>query len=427
MNKSLLKKIGFIAVLVVIISYFAIMLFKGNIRTDKMIDTEIATRYTYNDTITAECVIVRDETLLKYDSNKVLYYTVDDGDIVSAGAEVALVFSDEEDALNYKRINEVKDKISVLEELNKSQSNVQTDYSAIDKQIEINLKNIISASNTNSLSEIASSSDSLIYSVNQRQIITGEITDFNEEIASLNAQLQELEKTTPKYIDVVKSDRSGYFVASVDGYENTYDYANVTGLNIDNFSISKTPQTVSDDTIGKIVSGLNWYVVCRVSADDALAINLSSHEFTVSFNNTTCNDIPASLAALNQNSKQQDGIAVFRCNYMNTPISHLRNETVQIAVTQYSGIRISKEAIHDGYVDVENAEGSVTKKEVQGVYVLIGSELKFKEVSILSAGKDFVIIDETPDAGVLYSKSTVEINDEIVVRGEDLYDGKIIE
>ena len=427
MNKSLLKKIGFIAVLVVIISYFAIMLFKGNIRTDKMIDTEIATRYTYNDTITAECVIVRDETLLKYDSNKVLYYTVDDGDIVSAGAEVALVFSDEEDALNYKRINEVKDKISVLEELNKSQSNVQTDYSAIDKQIEINLKNIISASNTNSLSEIASSSDSLIYSVNQRQIITGEITDFNEEIASLNAQLQELEKTTPKYIDVVKSDRSGYFVASVDGYENTYDYANVTGLNIDNFSISKTPQTVSDDTIGKIVSGLNWYVVCRVSADDALAINLSSHEFTVSFNNTTCNDIPASLAALNQNSKQQDGIAVFRCNYMNTPISHLRNETVQIAVTQYSGIRISKEAIHDGYVDVENADGSVTKKEVQGVYVLIGSELKFKEVSILSAGKDFVIIDETPDAGVLYSKSTVEINDEIVVRGEDLYDGKIIE
>lgn len=427
MKASILKRIGLIALAVFIVAYFSVMLYRGNINTGSMIDTEIASKYSYNENITASGFIARNETLLTYDGSKVLYYTVSDGDIVGVGAEVALVFANETDALNYKKVNEINKEIEVLQSLNTSHGNANTDFSAVDKQIELNLTNIISAVNSNSASSIASSGDSLIYSINQRQIVTGEVKNFNEKIASLNAEAEKYRQAGSDYIDVITTDTSGYFVASADGYENVLDYETVPTLTVDEFSKERKPAAVSDNTIGKIVSGLNWYVVCELSADDALTLSHSNVDITLSFPNTTCSDIPATLIALNQASKSTEGVAVFKCNYMNTPLSHLRNETIQITVNSFTGIRVSKEALHDDYVDVQNSSNpNGEQKKVQGVYTVRGSELVFKEISILYAGKDFVIADDSPEEGVLISGETIELNDEIVVRGEDLYNGKII-
>ena len=110
---------------------------------------------------------------------------------------------------------------------------------------------------------------------------------------------------------------------------------------------------------------------------------------------------------------------------MNSPISHLRNETVQITVNSYTGLRISKSAIHDGNVEVADGSGEIQR--VQGVYVRHGSQLEFKEVSIMYAGPDFVIIDETPDEGILVSGETLKLNDEVVIKGEDLFEGKNVQ
>lgn len=425
MKKSILKRIFFIAVIAVILVYFGVMLFRGRIATDDMIDTEIATRYSYSENITTDSTIVRNESLLTYNGSKVLYYTVNDGDIVSVDSEVALVFANESDALNYNRINDISKQIEILESLNTSNSNIQTDFSAIDKQIELNLKNMITAVNTHTPSKIISSGDNLVYSINQRQIITGEVENFDEQIAKLNSELKQYQQSGGTYTDVIKTNASGYFVASADGYENVFDYDKVTELTVEDLSAEHKPQAVSEGTIGKIVSGLNWYVVCKLSADEALTLSHSNQSIYLTFPNTTCTDIPATLVALNQTSKQSDAVAVFRCNYMNTPISHLRNERVQISVNAYSGIRISKEALHDDYIEITGDDNStVSKEKVQGVYVLHGNELEFKEVSILFAGPDFLILDENPDSATLVSGETVKLNDEIVVKGEDLYDGK---
>ena len=43
------------------------------------------------------------------------------------------------------------------------------------------------------------------------------------------------------------------------------------------------------------------------------------------------------------------------------------------------------------------------------------------------AGNDFVICDPSPEEGVLYNGKTVELYDQIVVSGGNLYDGKIID
>ncbi len=420
-----LNKYGVTIICLLLVGYFIFAFINSNMNASGVVNTETAKRYTYNETITADSIVVRNETLLEYTGSKVLYYTVDDGDIVGAGSEVALVFANESDALNFNKLNEINKQIKVLEGLNTSYNNVKIDYSAVDKQIELNIVNIISSVNNNSSSKMSTSVDNLIYSINQRQLITGKITNFDSQISALKAEAVQYQQSGSSYVDIIKSDVGGYFVASADGYEGCYDYNSLDKLTVDNFTLDIKPVEISENTIGKIVSGLNWYVVCKLSADDAITLSHANVSPTITFPHTTCKDIPATLVTLNQESKKSEAIAVFRCNYMNTPISHLRNETVQITVNTYSGLRISKDALHNDYV-VVNSDNSDNpeKNRVQGVYVTFGSELVFKEVSIMYAGSDFVIVDPDPPEGVLVSGETIKLNDEVVIKGDNLYEGK---
>ena len=419
-----------IGVCILLVAYFLVTFINSNLSSSNAVITEIAKEFTYEETISAESFVVRNETLLEYSGSKVLYYTANDGEIVASGSDVALVFANEKDALNYTKYKKLCEDIEVLESLNTSHENVKIDYAAVDKQISLDIVNIISSVNSNVHSEISESADNLIYSINQRQIITGKVNNFDARIEELKKEAEKYSSAESSCVDTVTlggNTPGGYFVASADGYESVYDYDTVTDLTVDTFKTDVKPKDVDNNTIGKIVSGLNWYVVCKLSADDALTLKLAtaqSGETTkVTFPNTTCRDLPMTLVTLNQAPKQADAIAVFKCNYMSAPISHLRNETVQIKVNSFNGIKVSKEALHNDYVTTADGEN----KKVMGVYITYGNKLEFREVSILHSDSDFVIVDPNPPKGKLANGQTIQFNDEIVVKGEGLYAGKSVE
>ena len=425
-KRKKLNRYGIIAICVLLVGYFLVTFINSNLSSSNAVVTEIAKEFTYEETISADAFVVRNETLLDYSGSKVLYYTANDGEIVAAGSDIALVFANESDALSYTKYKEISKEIEVLESLNTSHENVKIDYSGVDKQISLDIVNIISSVNSNIHSEIKDSADDLIYSINQRQIITGKVQNFDERIAQLKSEAEYYSSAASSCVDTVTlggSTPGGYFVASADGYESTYDYDTITELTVDSFKTDIKPKEVSKNTIGKIVSGLNWYVVCKISADDALTLSHGTESTEITFHNTTCRDLPMTLVSLNQATKQSEAVAIFKCNYMSAPISHLRNENVQIKVNSFKGIKVSKEALHNDYVTTPDGES----KKVMGVYITYGSKLEFKEVAILHSGSDFVIVDPNPENGKLLSGQTIQINDEIVVKGEGLYAGKSVE
>lgn len=63
---------------------------------------------------------------------------------------------------------------------------------------------------------------------------------------------------------------------------------------------------------------------------------------------------------------------------------------------------------------------------MQGVYVLHGSELIFKEISITYSASDYVLCNPAPAEKVLFSGETLELYDQVVIKGDNLYDGKVI-
>lgn len=423
MQKNKITKIIIGSILSIIaLVYFYIMVFNANINSEPIVDTEYASNYTYDEKLTVPGIVVREETLLNYSTDKILYYTVDDGSIVRADSDVALIFENESDALGHKRIELIDKEIEMLEGLNTSHENVNTDFEASEKQIVLNVKELIKSVNSNDCLNFNSEIRELIYSINQRQIVTGEVKDFNDIIKSLKEErLSTLNKFNTESNQSLKASKPGYFVSFVDGYENVFDYENIDRMTVSDFNNMPESRDVSSDTVGKIISGLNWYVACKLSPQDAIDLSQASNSITLSFPDSSCFDIPATLVSLNQVSKQSEAVAVFSCNYMNTPISHLRNDTVEININTHTGLRISKDSIHDDFViSADTGE----KVKVQGVYVLRGSQLVFKEIDIAYSGSDFVIIDPSPKEGELISGETVALNDSVVVRGEDLYDGK---
>ncbi len=428
MKKEILKKIGIVAVIFAIVIYVVVTAVNANMKNSNELTTEIAVKYDYSESITSDAFIIREETIITNNiADGVEYYMVNDGDKVAVGTVVAKVFADETDALFYNKVQEIDEKIAVLQSLNTPYDNVATD-SAVDAQIYLNIKSLLSAVNENDFKDRDSAAESLVYSINQRQRIVGTVSDFNSQIQTLQQEKAKYTDAGSNYIAEIRAPKAGYFVANIDGYEDAYDYDTVTKLTTDDLSEAHLPQTVPDDAVGKIVSGLDWYIVCQLTADEALSLSHSESYPKIIFSSASEEPVPVELVALNQASKQSDAVVVFKCNYMNSSLSNLRSEPVQIIINSFEGVRISKDALHDDYVEVMDSNGEPTGEtaRVQGVYILHGSELMFREVSVIFAGSDFVIVDINPDSAILKSKETIIINDEVVIEGDDLYDGKII-
>ena len=211
--------------------------------------------------------------------------------------------------------------------------------------------------------------------------------------------------------------------------ENALDYNNLDRLTLSDLDNVKQTK-VSGNIAGKVVTGLKWYVACKVTADEATRLSLWDGSATVLFSDASSESIPATIKRIYQESKDSDALLILECDYMNSDLAQARQEPIEIGLGSYTGLRISKKAIHDDYVTKttydDNDNKHTEQVKVQGVYVLHGSEVRFKQISILYADDDYVICDPEPDSKDLVDGTTVELYDQVILEGDDLYDGKVV-
>ena len=99
---------------------------------------------------------------------------------------------------------------------------------------------------------------------------------------------------------------------------------------------------------------------------------------------------------------------ILRCNEMNSELASVRTADVTVIKSEHSGIMVKAEAMRI-------VEGKT------GVYVVSGLEAKFVEADIIFSGDDYhICAPNTSDS------SKLRLYDKIIVKGRNLYDGKII-
>lgn len=398
------------------------------------IETEIATEMTATDSLYKEGIIVREEKLVKNNSDGVISYVATDGDHVSKGEIIASVYNDETDVLNNKKLDDINNEITQIKKLNASASTGDLAIDNINSQINNAIISMNSSIADRDFIKTESSVNDLTYLITERLVVTNNAVDISKRQKELEVEKSKLESETTKAKGHINAKKAGCFVSSADGYENVFSYENIKSLNINKYNEMKEakPKKVSDKTVGKLITNVEWYVVCPVSEQDALRITTSGYQkVIINMPYATTSSIPAYIEAVNPDPKGSgEYVMVLRCDYMNSELASVRMENIEICLSSFEGLRVSKDAIHDGIVKktTEDNDGNqkTRKKKVQGVYVLYGNELQFKEISILYSGSDFVICNPSPEEGKLFNGETVELYDNVVVKGDDLKDGKIV-
>lgn len=429
MEKSTVKKIGVVLLVFIILLYIFYLLYGANF---SVVKTETVNLTTVADSIYADGYIVRNETLITNDTPGVVSYEFEGNRKVAAGGTIAKVYASEQDASNHKQMAHIQQEIEIFEKLNQSARMEAAGLDSVRNQITSQIVEINNNIVNGNILGVSENEDDLLYSLNESMLILGEVTDYTDKIAELQLEYNNLQSSTGEAIAEITSPVSGYFTTSTDGYENKYDYekANDTDLEQAKSGLEDTADTIADNVIGKVISDLNWYIICPISADESLAINqnLDSSQIKVNMPYAAAQSLPVTISAMNQTTKTDDGALVLECNYMSDVLASLRKEELQIDVQTYEGLYISKSALHESEITTtvtdEDGNESEQTKTVQGVYVINGSVLEFKEVVIAYSGEDFIICKQTPSDDELFSDDTVELYDRVVVGGTDLYDGK---
>ena len=385
MNSPLIRRLAAFCVAFLLLFYIGYQVYNANYTSVK---TEVAVYVQADDPGTAEVVqatgtAVRKESVIQQQTNGVVTYVVEDGGKVSKGGTIAELYATEQDAAAQQQIETLNLQISQLQKLSSPGSTYAVDQDSLTKQISQKLIALLQTSASGEYDALDEPREDLLYVLNERQIVTNKVSDFNDRINSLTQQRDAL-TANRQVLGTVTAPSAGTFISEVDGYESVFDYDSILTITPEQYQQKlETQVSPPADAVGKICGEFKWYFVCVVSAQDALKF-IEGNAVSLSFPFATSDSVTAVVRAVNQESIESQAAVVLECSTMNEELARLRTETCAVSVTEYSGIRVSQKAVHFAEVTrtVENEDGEETTetREVKGVYVMHGSEIVFRQI-----------------------------------------------
>ncbi len=372
----------------------------------KPVTTESAEFYTAVDGIDVTGIIIRNETVISSDAGGVLHFVTADGSRVAKDGIIASIYDTEGASLTVSQIDAVKKQIADIEEIQKYNNLEAADLDLINSKVKSGLNELVRNTVGNNFSNVSQDGDNLLSYINRRQVATGVTTDFSAQLAALNTQLSTLNASLPNARGAIYANESGYFVSTVDGYENVLKCDNLEALTPE-FMASAEPEQVPDNAIGKIVSDYEWYIAAKVSINDSLKYK-EGDSLTVKTSVKSCPRLPVIVKKINISSDSSDAVIILSCDEMNSEIASMRSGPMTVVSAEYSGLRVPKSALR--VIDSKT-----------GVYVVTGMQIKFVTVNVIYSDNSYIVCEQQTS-----TDTVLRLYDDVVVKGRNLYDGKIV-
>lgn len=367
--------------------------------------TETAIKYTLAESITLDGVVAFDSVDVAGSGD--LGYLVQDGERVTNGTVVAEVYTDDSQGLQRERLDRLERTITLL---TKSQNSTGSDLSVLTNQTKQALYNLLDKINTAQYSGITDAEDTFLLAQNRLQVSTGQTAGFADTIAALQVEYDSI-KAQLDALQTITATTNGYFsstaaspaIAADRQALDDADPATLQKMLADGFPATAT------DRAGQITTGFSWkfYAVCDLDTA-ARFDNISSVKISVPGKQNT----PLSATVEEVTLDKDNGLAkiVLQCQTINAEVLSFGQETAQIDLKTYEGIRIDKEALH--IVDGQ-----------RGVYVKYGNLQRFLKITTLYENDSYILI---PENGKIGTDNEVRLYDEIIVQGTNLQDGKLL-
>ena len=397
-SKLLKFLLGFVLVLFLAYQIYAALY--------RPIETQSAVYGEMVEGVNINAVIIRDESLVSFNSSGVLHFNVESGKRIEKNGVIAHVYSGEEQSITASQIKMLNDKIASIEELESYNAVTAADLDLLNARIKENLNNLKLACAYGNFEQAMENSEDLMMILNRRQMATDATTDFSGQLQSLKAEREKLQAVLSSPQGEISAHVSGYFIDTADGYEEILTPADIEKLTPETLDGLK-PNDVKKEVVGKLVSDYKWYIAATVSVNDSLAYK-TGDTLTIHTNLKANPEISVKVERVNISSVSDRAVIVFSCQEMSSELASLRSGAMTVVNGVYKGLKLPRRALR--IVDSKT-----------GVYVLSGMELKFTPVEILYRDEETMICRLSND-----SASGLRLYDEVVVKGKNLYDGKII-
>lgn len=385
---------------------------------------ETASLYSYSaeDTIETTGHMVREEQTLQ-GSDALQEIVPAEGETVAAGDALSIIY---EDQTAFERHQEIKALESRLESLQYilSHSADAADSATLNSSIINSVVELHRLTANGDLSALSGQSQELKTLMFRRDYTYNGSAALSKETAKLQKRIEKLVKKNRSHTEVVKSPASGTFSSMVDGYESVLTPEHIVDLTparLKGLMEQQAPVT-EGTSLGKLVTGPTWYFVTVLSEANAQRLKLGD-QLTLRFNGLT-RTVRMRVDSLSQPTEKGEVCVVFSSNQYLALTTQLREQTADIIFGSVSGFRVDKSAVH-----VQNESGEV------GVYRVYGAQAQWVPIEILWDEGEYYLIRQRPQTGEdgkpleesqLDSARKLREGTEIVVKGRELYDGKVI-
>ena len=392
-----------ISVIVLIVLFVVIQFYKV---THIELKTQTATVSTVYDKVSSEALFIRDESVVEKSATGVTVPCFEDGDKINVKGNVAMQFSSSKAAANYSKYTDLTNQIKYYQTLEAQTVGQSANLETINEDIEQKVINYADGVCKNKIGDTAEELDSVLV---RRQLIIGEDVDLLSIIENLRDKRNSYSSFSKpdKYI---KADESGVFSSYTDGYENIIDFDKAEETSVKEFKSALKAVDKSQDVgnnIGKLVTSYTWYVQTLVSTDAIK--NLENGDYVnIVLKDDVSREFKAEIVSgADVSLGQKETLLILKLNEMDADIAKLRKAEIEIRRKTYEGIKIPSEALH--VVDGK-----------KGVYVLIASQIKFREVNIIYSDDDYVLAEYDES-----NTDSIHLYDKIITQGKDLKDGKV--
>lgn len=388
--------------------------------------TELPEKYSVDDKISTEAIIIKDETVYTSDGAGQVKFIAKEGERVPVGAKILELTLLSDTSQLKERLEEIENKIAVLSETGGENSREKDNGNKIKDGID-DVIDEIQASISREKFDIADDlKDKLISYYNKEMEISYDDTLIGYSLEALEKEKQEIEKQISNSIVNYYSKISGIVSYKFDGYEKDYTVANKDLYNYSDFKSIKE-QLKSSATgekvevrqpIFKIINNFEWYMLIKIDNVDDIEGYKEGDSILLSGK-----DIIGNLRGHIEKISIEGDKGVILCRFNRNFENYYDKRYIKLDIikNKYDSFRIKKKCV-------------IEKDGLKGVYIKdISGIVRFRPIEIISEDEDYVYISTGDKNNYIYIEEgdkrlrTVRQFDELILNPSYVEEGMILE
>lgn len=387
--------------------------------------TTAAYTYQVDRSVSLSGYVVREELVLE-DSDGLLRLQRTEGERVSAGGTVAVVYADQASLDRQMELDTLEARLEQLEFAQEAAEGAEVALK-LDNQIIQSILDLRGSLAADRLDKAESYGDTLRSLVLKRDYTYSETEDLSAQITELKSQISTLRTQAASSTRRITAPEAGLYSAVVDGYEQVLTPEILETLTPSTLTAIQADESLQTD-VGKLILGDNWYYAAVVSQADAETLS-EGRSMHLRFSKGVEQDLSVTVSHI---SEAENGrvVVVLKGNTYLPELTLLRQQSAEVILGSLEGIRVPREALRAEKTAVDE-NGQMVTTEQTGVYCLVGMEVRFKPVEVLYSGDGFALVRSAYDSAAGDLTSSQEVarlrdGDQVIVTGRDLYDGKVL-